>query len=619
MPSQKQVSFRPDDVTRYAVDRLVSEDYCQNNPQTDYETTVRGLVSHLIKGHYQKSNPDTLDAYKVAAELKFHDWPSKIPFKYRSLSSEQTAAWIEKDWKSWKQHRWNKLPGEKIELPTTALQIGFDQLMDCINGGIIAPNDLNEIGPPDLCIAYHDLKTGDLVQSWRTTGRCVFLERVVTQKAIETWESRCLNVGPVRAFWRLDDPNATEVPPDIDDAQKIQEHVTSDNKLFEILNLRGVMYSRTTQLDKNQKLVGPAVVKAMNQPAEPKDLTGKKLDELDQHTEFVKDLLYRAKNDDRLSKQENYEVHQWEKAVNDVARPVEIQVNQWCWKYHRPEPDWSQFREEAYDSKDIDYVGGMYEALIPYKIIGKDDKINSAALAYNIAPDSNHHLSKFYEVLDGWEYHLMPQGRPATYYERETSFRVFDKKHSADHLLQETHNARNLTTYCAPVGGVPTKYCFMMILGYMNTRSDHVKAAYDMYDQFKEYLDKFRGDKTLTRRQAYKILWTLRATNSLPGLRPSTYSALIHFLRPKQDGYILSPHAAKSVNLIAGEDIVHLTKSGYPTDDNNDANYEAYCSVIDQMKKAAPYETSSIDIRERMECEGYPLDDWKDYIKELGF
>ncbi len=97
------------------------------------------------------------------------------------------------------------------------------------------------------------------------------------------------------------------------------------------------------------------------------------------------------------------------------------------------------------------------------------------------------------------------------------------------------------------------------------------------------------------------------------------YSALIHFLRPKQDGYILSPHAAKSVNLIAGEDIVHLTKSGYPTDDNNDANYEAFCSVIDQMKKAAPYRTGSIDIRERMECEGYPMDDWKDYIKELGF
>ena len=122
----------------------------------------------------------------------------------------------------------------------------------------------------------------------------------------------------------------------------------------------------------------------------------------------------------------------------------------------------------------------------------------------------------------------------------------------------------------------------------------------------------------MSRQKAYDQLWRLRAVDGLPGLRPATYCSLIYFLRPKQDGYMMSSYTAQSVNLIASQEVIFLNKSNYPVDDNTAQQYEAYCQIIDAIGRNAPgAQMSGSQVEERLHSTDEPLGEWREHLQNF--
>lgn len=82
------------------------------------------------------------------------------------------------------------------------------------------------------------------------------------------------------------------------------------------------------------------------------------------------------------------------------------------------------------------------------------------------------------------------------------------------------------------------------------------------------------------------------ATPSLPlsgiletsrGWGPAFFTKLIFFVRPADDGYIMDQWTGKSVNLLTGKPLVHLSYKGHVTDNTSADDYEEFCKVVEDL------------------------------------
>lgn len=111
----------------------------------------------------------------------------------------------------------------------------------------------------------------------------------------------------------------------------------------------------------------------------------------------------------------------------------------------------------------------------------------------------------------------------------------------------------------------------------------HALTAWQSRGLIAELLTELRKGK-LTRRDAYDLF----ATNPVTGLGPSYYSKLLYFFRSGKstqpvDRYIMDKPTAKSINLLAGEQIVRLNKDGNVEASNTGENYDAFCREVDRL------------------------------------
>lgn len=119
------------------------------------------------------------------------------------------------------------------------------------------------------------------------------------------------------------------------------------------------------------------------------------------------------------------------------------------------------------------------------------------------------------------------------------------------------------------------------ILSWGGMNREHGKSLFSDYEWL-DIVEEMRSSD-ITRIEAYKRFKKLKTRKKLKGMGPAYFTKLICFVNLSLNGYIMDQWTSKSVNLLMGEDIVHLTKQGIVTDRNTANTYDRFCRIIEDL------------------------------------
>jgi hypothetical protein len=136
--------------------------------------------------------------------------------------------------------------------------------------------------------------------------------------------------------------------------------------------------------------------------------------------------------------------------------------------------------------------------------------------------------------------------------------------------------------------------------------------SYLTTSQNQKNLDNLRNNQ-YSRTKAYSLL-----NGKIPGVGPAYFTKLLFFFSPQPNLYIMDQWTAKSINLLTGKKVVIIEQSGAVSGRNTAANYENYCSVVDEI--AAQLKLSGEDVEEMLMSKGFvkkgsiPPEPWRQYV-----
>jgi hypothetical protein len=159
--------------------------------------------------------------------------------------------------------------------------------------------------------------------------------------------------------------------------------------------------------------------------------------------------------------------------------------------------------------------------------------------------------------------------------------------------------------------------CFVACMAWGGMRHDHGAQALLARQQWLGLICEVRTSG-LSRAELFGRFLQLRP-DRLPYIGIAYFTKLLHFLRRGPDAYILDQWTAKSVNLLTGREVVHLTGSW--VDDSNAAHgYEEFCTVIECLSQRMrqhyklPFEGREAEVA-LMSRGGRNPDTWRKYLK----
>ena len=122
------------------------------------------------------------------------------------------------------------------------------------------------------------------------------------------------------------------------------------------------------------------------------------------------------------------------------------------------------------------------------------------------------------------------------------------------------------------------------ILSWGGMRINNVRDLFKNINALYPLVNALRNKIFNSRQSAFKAFKKERELGKLPKLGIGYFTKLICFLSPELNGYIMDQWAGKSINLLAGNEIVKI-RNNWVVNDNNDVTYEIFCSYIDSLAK----------------------------------
>ena len=647
----KQVSFRPDTETSIALDFLLSHGLQERLEEMalghilPYTSSIKALLSHLIEQEYRRVADLTElrnNVYDMAKALNKDSWLKEVPLEYHDVPKDQQPDWVRKQWVSWAEQHYNHKYDSITDYPDQPEQrpdfvppehvsnIGIRSLQELIRDGVLTIEQLPEFEGVNKCVIKHNVSNGDIVQI-AYTNLGVF-ERITRQAFFD--QNSPENEGAPESyfkFWRKSDiqlPKA-EPMPDISDARVLQTLKTDDGYSFEMVAHEGDIFTRKTKLNDQGEPAGQPVIERLKKDGEgntavkvPDNLTKESHDKLGSAISEQRFLtiLERTLGGVETMIERRYRAAQrpvpdftpYREKIIAKVKNKELQMDR---KVHPESPRaWGRPMRQFYAEIDIPVIIGLTAHLGKHELspsLAKIPPIRDEAIEHIINDQNNPHAQAFFKLAEKHD-KQGAVGKPLTDYIE--ALQLPDAGGALQRGTKRPKDREMLLKFCRE-DKVPTRTCFLAVLAFMAHRVDHAKAAWALIDSIEPVLNRIRQNADMTREDCYDALWRLRAVDNLPGLRPSTYCSLIYFLRPKQDGYMLSKHTAKSVNLIACQEVIEINKVGYPVDDNDKIKYEAYCRVIDALSRKMNMPGG--DVEERLQSEDEPLGYWREYIERF--
>lgn len=185
----------------------------------------------------------------------------------------------------------------------------------------------------------------------------------------------------------------------------------------------------------------------------------------------------------------------------------------------------------------------------------------------------------------------------------------------------------------ADLSSVNTVTVCAAVMAWGGMRETFSKRFFSLADQgWLDTAEKIRAG-SLDRKAAYCALSDLRQKGKLTGAGPAYFTKLIYFLMPrkadqKNHAYIMDQWAGCSVNLLVGRELVKMNVTrqwhiGKPkpvfdyqvSEANSGADYEAFCSAIDDLRQKFNITPDQID-RSLVANGGRNKSSWRRYVIE---
>ena len=125
-------------------------------------------------------------------------------------------------------------------------------------------------------------------------------------------------------------------------------------------------------------------------------------------------------------------------------------------------------------------------------------------------------------------------------------------------------------------------------------------------------------DMALTRDAAYEMFAELR-TRGVKGMGPAYFTKLIYFMGRSETsrGYIMDQWTARSINLLCGIDLIHLSKFPsfqYVNDKNTGGIYEKFCASVEQLAQHLGVKPDEAELL--IFSEGRSRGAWRSHVKK---
>ena len=159
------------------------------------------------------------------------------------------------------------------------------------------------------------------------------------------------------------------------------------------------------------------------------------------------------------------------------------------------------------------------------------------------------------------------------------------------------------------------------ILAWGGMRRDSGRSALSNFKSWRFIISKLRQGE-LDRADAFEVFAEIRRNGELKGMGIAYFTKLVFFAGQNHDGYIMDQWTARSVNLLADEEVVKLrwAKLGKKriavVSDLNTANdYVAFCEFIEAIAEEASDQTTPQDVEKAMFSMGRGKGIWRNYLK----
>lgn len=125
-------------------------------------------------------------------------------------------------------------------------------------------------------------------------------------------------------------------------------------------------------------------------------------------------------------------------------------------------------------------------------------------------------------------------------------------------------------------------------------------------------------ENPLKRDAVYDMFAELRSLGA-KGMGPAYFTKLIYFLGRNETsrGYIMDQWTARSINLLCGLDLIHLSKFQsfqFVNDKNNGAVYEKFCACVEGLAQQLDVKPDEAELL--IFSEGRSRGAWRTYVKE---
>lgn len=134
--------------------------------------------------------------------------------------------------------------------------------------------------------------------------------------------------------------------------------------------------------------------------------------------------------------------------------------------------------------------------------------------------------------------------------------------------------------------------CVGAVMAWGGQNRTHGQTLFKRFEDIKPIVTKMRG-ASCDRIEAYRDFYKVWQEPKALGMGAAYFTKLIFFCCSDHKGYIMDQWTSKSINLLCGEEVVHL-QNGIVTKKNNHKVYETFCQKIEDL--AARFDVSGEEI-----------------------
>jgi hypothetical protein len=191
-----------------------------------------------------------------------------------------------------------------------------------------------------------------------------------------------------------------------------------------------------------------------------------------------------------------------------------------------------------------------------------------------------------------------------------------DQQLTTANLPDDKMTRTQLKEFCNADSQASEIECAAAVMAWGGQNRKHGITLFNRFEEIEPIIKDMRGGK-INHLESYQRFYDIWKQPENLGMGAAYFTKLIFFCEPSHKGYIMDQWTSKSVNLLTGKDVIHLT-AGYVNKKNTIDNYKNFCEYTESLASNLGTSGENVEIamfskggRERWPWRQYVVDQMK--------